>query len=259
MEREFACQLVRRKQRRIQLSLTPQGQQVVDSAPAILDNLADLKKRIKYGTNPTEPVIFNLYASRGLCDAVVCPNLAKVYHYSPHVKFNIFPRNAFMSHDEKVGVLTLGAYVAESQKDCIKQVHLCDFQQYLWVANSYAVLHGVPENLKDIHHHHFITHSSNSTLAKELARFKLAPHNVSFIESPSGIMSAAMGGAGIVSTSAEFIQALGYKSQMRRILPELGFTLSVYFSYPVDWHDTPIMNNLIQTFKKVFTLTKSGQ
>lgn len=259
MEREFACQLVRRKQRRIQLSLTAQGKQLVESAPSILENLSDLKKRIRYGTNPAEPILFSLYASRGLCDAIICPNLAKIYHYAPNVKLNIFPRNAFMSHDEKIGVLTLGAFVPESKKDCIKQVHLCDFQQHLWASDAYTVLHGVPQNIKDIHHHHFITNSPSSVLAKELERFKLDPRNISFIESPSGVMRAALGGAGIMSTSIEFIEALGYKGHIQRVLPDLGFTLSVYFSYPVDWHDTPLMNNLVATLKKICNISKSGQ
>ena len=254
MEREFACQLVRRRQKRIQLLLTEQGRQLVESAPSIIENLSDLKKRIRYSTSPSEPMRFNLYASRGLCDAIICPNLAKIYHYVPNVKLNIFPRNTFMSHKEKVGVLTLGAFTPESKKDAIKQVHMCDFQQHLWASDAYKVLHGIPQNIKDIHHHHFITNSPNSVLARELERFQLNPCNISYIESPSGALRAALGGAGILATSLEFIEALGYKSHIQRILPDIGFTLSVYFSYPEDWHDTPLMNNLTATLTKVFDI-----
>jgi len=256
LEREFDCQLVRRKQRRIQLVLTQQGKQVVESAPLILERIEDLKKRVRYGDNPSQPTIFNLYASRGICDAIICPNLARIYHCAPHVKLNILPRNAFMSYEEKVGVLTLGAYVPESPRDCIKQIHMRDFKQYLWASDSYKVLHGIPESIKDIHQHSFLTHSPRSVLAQALTRLKIPQQNLSFIESPSGILRAAVSGAGIFSTSAEFVEALGYKEKVQRVLPELNFTLSVYFSYPVDWHGTPVMNELIHALQKVLAVRK---
>ncbi|MCY4414055.1 MAG: LysR family transcriptional regulator [Alphaproteobacteria bacterium] len=253
MEKEFACQLVQRKQRRIQLQLTRQGALIVKSAPAVLEALEDLKKKVRHDALPDDIVEFSLYSSRGLCDALVCPNLAKIYNAVPQIKLNIFPRNAFMSHDEKIGVLTLGAYVDETQKDCIKQVHLRDFSQSLWASEAYIALYGKPTTITDLRYHHFITHASNSALCKTLKKYNLfGSNNVTFIESTTGLLQAAVGGTGIISTSPEILKIYQQAVSMERVLPELDFKLSVYFSYPVDWHNTLLMNSLITCFQSIF-------
>lgn len=253
IEKEFGCQVMSRYRNRIQLQLTPAGLHIAEKAPGLMAQLSNLHKSTQRIVNPNTIVSFNLYVARSICDSIICKNLLKIKDAVPEVHLNIHPRRAFMSHDEKVGSLTIGAHVPTNTHDCIEQVHLHDYPVNLWGSREYFLLHGKPQSIEDLKDHQFVTYSLNSSLCEMLKKHNVFnKKNITVVETPSGIAISAISGVGLTFATHSAFSLMGAHN-CEIVLPDFSTTLSLFFSFPQDWKNSLFIEKLTTLFKQILS------
>lgn len=255
LEHELGYTLLERKQGIVGINLTHQGKVLFDAIPSILGALDSAKIMMESDPNLNKGEV-TIYTTASLIEDWLVPMLPNFVETYPSTHLNFISHDNLLSEEMRARVISISPKREESAES-ITQVPLRDFHVGLWASSIYLKRYGYPKNQSDLIRHRLLVFAKDfdkmtyPSINWHLRNLDIKQENLLCINSSSALIKAAQSGLGIISLSAEAIQASGYS--LERVLPDVqGPTVTMCLTYPSYLKQNKIITNLKEFLEKKF-------
>ncbi|MGV8947666.1 MAG: LysR family transcriptional regulator [Lutibacter sp.] len=258
LERSLGHTLLERKQGIAGIKLTREGKVLLDSLPGILGAFDSAKMMMESNPELNKGEI-TIYTTASLVEDWLVPMLPNFFEAYPSILLNLMSHDNLLSEEMRSRVISIIPKGEEAEN--IVQVPLHDFHVGLWASSAYLQRYGYPKNQADLIRHRLLVFAKDfdkmtyPNINWHLNNLGIKREDLLCINSSSGLIKAAKSGIGIISLSAEAVQASGYS--LERVLPDLhGPTITMCLSYPSYLKQNKTINNVEKFLKTHFNLEK---
>lgn len=256
LERSLGHTLLERKQGIAGLKLTREGKVLFDALPSILGTFDSAKMMMESDPELNKGEI-TIYTTASLVEDWLVPMLPNFFESYPSIHLNLMSHDGLLPEETRSRVISI--IPREEKTENIVQVPLHDFHVGLWASSDYLERYGCPKNQADLMRHRLLVFAKDfdkmtyPNINWHLKNLDIKRQDLLCVNSSSALIKAAHSGIGIISLSAEAIQASGYS--LERVLPDLeGPTVTMCFTYPSYLKENKIINNVEKFLKSNFKL-----
>jgi DNA-binding transcriptional LysR family regulator len=254
LERSLGHTLLERKQGIAGLKLTREGKVLFDALPGILGAFDSTKMMMESNPELNKGEI-TIYTTTSLIEDWLVPMLPNFFESYPSIHLNLMSHDSLLPEEMRSRVISI---IPKGEKtENIVQVPLHDFHVGLWASSAYLERYGCPKNQADLVRHRLLVFAKDfdkmtyPNINWHLKNLDIKREDLLCINSSSALIKAAQSGIGIISLSAEAVQASGYS--LERVLPDLqGPTVTMCLTYPSYLKQNNIINNVEEFLKKNF-------
>lgn len=256
LERSLGYTLLERKQGIAGIKPTRQGKVLFDALPSILGAFDSAKVMMESNPELNKGEI-TIYTTASLVEDWLVPMLPNFFESYPLIHLNLISHDSLLPQEMKSRVISIipKGEIIEN----IVQVPLYDFHVGLWASTAYLERYGCPKNQADLMRHRLLVFAKDfdkmtyPNINWHLKNLDVKREDLLCINSSNALIKAAQSGLGIISLSAEAVQASGYS--LKRVLPNLqGPTVTMCLTYPSYLKQNQILNNVEEFLKKNFRL-----
>lgn len=256
LERSLGHTLLERKQGIAGIKLTREGKVLLDALPGILG--AFDSARVMMESNPElNKGEITIYTTASLVEDWLVPMLPNFFESYPSIHLNLISHDSLLPQEMRSRVISIIPKGEEIEN--IVQVPLRDFHVGLWASSAYLKRYGCPKNQADLMRHRLLVFAKDfdkmtyPNINWHLKNLDIKREDLLCINSSSALIKAAQSGLGIISLSAEAVQASGYS--LERVLPDLqGPIVTMCLTYPSYLKQNKIINNVEEFLKTNFKL-----
>jgi DNA-binding transcriptional LysR family regulator len=254
LERELGTTLLERKQGIAGLKLTRQGQILFGALPGIIGSIENVKAMMGSDPNLNKGEV-TIYTTSSLIEDWIVPILPSFFEQYPSIHLNFLRHDNLLSEEMKARVISITP--KSEELDNIIQVPLRDFHVGLWASSEYLERYGIPKKQTDLIRHRLLVFAKDfdkmtyPNINWHLKNLDIKSEDLLCINSSAALIKAARNGLGIISLSAEAIEASGYS--LVRVLPDLeGPMVTMCLTYPAYFQQNKLIKNIEDFFKKKF-------
>jgi DNA-binding transcriptional LysR family regulator len=247
LERSLGHTLLERKQGIAGIKLTREGKVLFEALPGILGSFDSAKMMMESDPDINKGEI-TIYTTTSLIEDWLVPMLPDFFETYPSIHLNFISQDSLLTDEMQARVISISPK-REEEVESLVQVSLLGFHVHLWASASYLERYGRPQTLADLIRHRLILYTTDldkmtySSVNWHLKNLDLKQANLLCIQSTTARIKAAYNGLGIISVSAEAIQASGYS--LERVLPAVpGPLVTMCFTYPSYLKENKLIKNV---------------
>jgi LysR family transcriptional regulator for bpeEF and oprC len=196
-----------------------------------------------------------IFTTTSLIEDWIVPILPDFFEKYPSIHLNLISHDSLLTDDMKGRVISIVPKGVET--DNIIQVPLRDFHVGLWAAPAYLERYGCPKKPSDLMRHRLLVFAKDfdkmtyPNINWHLKDLDIKSEDLVCINSSTALIKAARRGLGIISLSAEAVQASG--QLLERVLPDFhGPTVTMCLTYPSHLQQNKLLQNVEAFLKKKF-------
>jgi DNA-binding transcriptional LysR family regulator len=247
LERSLGHTILERKQGIAGIKLTREGKVLFDALPSILGSFDNAKIMMESDPDINKGEI-TIHTTTSLIEDWIVPMLPDFFETYPSIHLNLTSQDTLLTDEMQARVISISPK-RDDKIENLEQVPLLDFHVNLWASTSYLERYGRPQTLADLMRHRLILYTMDldkmtySSVNWHLNNLDVKRANLLCIHSTNARIKAAYNSLGIISVSAEAIQASGYS--LERVLPAVsGPLITMCLTYPSYLKENKLIKNV---------------